>query len=121
MSFTTMSKEKLLKVADKFAVDVPEGATNKEIVKLLEDKEVTYAKYKKIFVDEEESADLDDFRSAPILVKMERKNPTFEAFGYRFTKQHPFVPMSESDAQQIFDHFDGFRIATPSEAQRFYG
>ncbi len=39
--------------------------------------------------------------------------------GYVFTKEHPFIAMSESEAQSIFDTEIGFRPATPKEAQNF--
>ena len=55
-----------------------------------------------------------------VLVKMERSNFSYQTLGYSFTSEHPFVAMSESDAQRIFDTQDGFRLATPREAQEYY-
>jgi hypothetical protein len=40
--------------------------------------------------------------------------------GKTFTKDHPFVAMSQSDAQKIFDKEEGFRLATPTEVKEFY-
>jgi len=51
---------------------------------------------------------------------MERHNPSYQTYGHVFTREHPFVAMSEKDAQLIFDNEDGFRMATPKEIQEFY-
>jgi hypothetical protein len=51
---------------------------------------------------------------------MDRENPSYSTHGYVFTQDHPFIAMSESDAQNIFDNEIGFRPATPREAQEFY-
>jgi hypothetical protein len=51
---------------------------------------------------------------------MTRENHRYDIFGYTFTKEHPFVAMSEEDAQKIFDTEEGFRLATPKEVQDFY-
>jgi hypothetical protein len=51
---------------------------------------------------------------------MERGNHSYQAMGHTFTQEHPFVAMPESDAQGIFDTQQGFRLATPREAQDFY-
>ena len=55
-----------------------------------------------------------------VLVKMERNNHSYETMGAVFTQEHPFVAMSETDAQKIFDTQEGFRLATPREAQEYY-
>lgn len=55
------------------------------------------------------------------LIKMERENPLFEYGKYRFTQEHPFVAMPADAANGILTREDGFRIATPAEAQEYYG
>lgn len=55
-----------------------------------------------------------------VLVKMERQNPYYEVAGKTFTSEHPFVVMTPTEAQAIFDFEDGFRIATPREASEYY-
>ena len=51
---------------------------------------------------------------------MERHNFTYQTYGHSFSKDHPFIAMSEKDAQTIFDNEQGFRMATPKEVQEFY-
>jgi hypothetical protein len=51
---------------------------------------------------------------------MSRQNPTYEIRGYRFTRQHPFVPVTEDDANWILENVEGFSIASPREAKEFY-
>jgi hypothetical protein len=40
--------------------------------------------------------------------------------GVTFTKEHPFVAVSEDIAQEIFDKEEGFRLASPREVQEYY-
>ena len=51
---------------------------------------------------------------------MTRANARYDILKHTFTKDHPFVAMSEDDAQKIFDKEEGFRLATPKEVQDFY-
>jgi hypothetical protein len=51
---------------------------------------------------------------------MTRPNFRYDIMGQTFTKEHPFVAMSSDKAQAIFDKEEGFRPATPKEAQDFY-
>jgi hypothetical protein len=52
---------------------------------------------------------------------MLKANPTYEIRGHRFTRDHPYVAMSEDDAQEIFDMEPrGFAVATPKEVQGYY-
>lgn len=55
-----------------------------------------------------------------ILVKMDRQNSYYEVRGKVFTREHPFVLLSEDEAQAIFDTEWGFRVATPREAAEYY-
>jgi hypothetical protein len=136
MSFETLNNDVLRQVAEEFAVDLGEKDTKKVMVsKLLEDG-ITWEMYKEAFPD---VMDLpDETPDAPVvstpvkeeptlvrqepkvLLKMERENPRFEIRGYVFSKDHPFLPVSEDDANYILSNLDGFRIAMPKEAEDFY-
>lgn len=59
-------------------------------------------------------------RPEDVLVKMDRRNPHYEVNGKVFTKEHPFVVMSEREADQIFMMEEGFRLATGREAAEYY-
>lgn len=56
---------------------------------------------------------------APWLIKMERDNGTFEVGKYRFTREHPYVLVQESDVSKILKE-GGFRQAYPEELSEFY-
>lgn len=60
-----------------------------------------------------------------VLLKMDRKNATFEILGRKFTREQPFQVMSENEAQDIINTAEtmggGFRIASPSEAKSYFG
>jgi len=51
---------------------------------------------------------------------MTRANGTFVIRGYKFTKDHPFLPVREEDAVYLTENIEGFKIANPREAEEFY-
>lgn len=55
-----------------------------------------------------------------ILVKMTRKNGTYETHGLRFTRAHPFKSVPASVAESIISNEDGFVQALPSEVESYY-
>ena len=124
MSLSNLNKKELNKLAK--AADVPlEGSeTNKEIVAKLQENNVSFEFYTKAVLGEdmaEKAAEEQPlFRSSDVLLKMERKNPSFQAYGHVFTREHPYAIVNEETAQQIIDSFEGFRVASPSEARSFY-
>lgn len=132
MSFANLKLSDLKKVADGFGIDFPTKATKNDIILLLEEEGVTYQMYEHFSnADKEEvkqevgqPARLDLTKENSILVKMDRENFSYQigtAQGaITFSKEHPFVALPESVAQQIFDNHQGFRPATPREVQDFY-
>jgi hypothetical protein len=121
MSFARMNRETLLKVADFFDINVDAQDGPKEIRLKLDDAGKTYDMWKR-FNDPDESNVPDGiaFKQSNLLIKMTRQNPTFEVFGYRFTRTSPYRAVPADDAQRIMDMYDGFVIATPSEVKSFY-
>ena len=127
MSFDTMKISELKSLAESFGVDVENVKTKKELIAALSEEGVTYEAYAKFAGAETVELKIDKKKEKEILqpqktilVKMDRMNHSYQAMGYTFTQQHPFVAMSEDDAQRIFDTQTGFRMATPREAQEFY-
>lgn len=127
MSFDTMKISELKKVAQSFGIDLPEKINKQEIILAMQDEGITYAEYAKF--SDTEKVELEQpkkqgkvslEKGKTILVKMDKANPSYTVYGYTFTQQHPFVAMSEDEAQRIFDTEPGFRPATPREAQEFY-
>jgi Holliday junction resolvase len=129
MSFDTLKVAELKVIATDFAVD-SEGLKNKkDIIAALAEEGVTWSVYQStveaIERDTEEIEVLPKFdpkaqAEDTLLVRMTRDNHRYDIHGYTFTKDHPFVAMSEDDAQNIFDTEEGFRLATPKEVQDFY-
>ena len=132
MSFQTLKKELLLQVAEDFAVDVDKDNTKAEIIAALEQDGVTWAMYKQAYPseldqpdaennDEPEGASAEFTPTAKtVLMKMTRGNGTFQIRGYKFTREHPFLPVKEDDANYILENVEGFKIASPKEAEDFY-
>ena len=132
MSFETLKISELKKIAEDFAVDAEGLKTKADIVAALAEEGVTWSVYnstiKKI---EEESEDMsveilpkfDPKAAQPentVLVRMTRENFRFDIMGVTFTKEHPFVAVTEDIAQEIFDKEEGFRLASPREVQEYY-
>ena len=133
MSFDTMKVSDLRKVAESFGVEV-EGediakASKVQIIGALAEEGISYDMYEKFTEAEKPETEKQMkvekqpklTRENSILVRMDRANPSFSIGRYTFTQEHPFIAMSEKDAQYIFDTQDGFRPATPREAAEFYG
>jgi hypothetical protein len=127
MSFTDLKISDLRKVADTFGVDAKEAKTKNEIVALLEEEGISYQMYDKLSGAEKVEVKVTERKEKKILkkeesvlVKMERSNHSYQIGDYTFSQEHPFVVMSESDAQRVFDTQNGFRLATPREAQEYY-
>jgi hypothetical protein len=130
MSFTDLKISELRKVADTFAVDTAGTKTKQEIIALLEEEGINYQMYTKFNSSEKQDIQVPEIEKKKrekkvntedsVLVKMERMNHSYQANGYTFSQEHPFVTMPESDAQRIFDTQAGFRLATPREAQEYY-
>lgn len=132
MSFETLKVPELKKIAEDFAVDTS-GLKNKaDVIAALAEEGVTWSVYnstiKKI---EEEMEDMsvellpkfDPKAPQPentVLVRMTRENFRYDIMGVTFTKEHPFVAVTEETAQEIFDKEEGFRLASPREVQEYY-
>ena len=130
MSFETLKVSELKQIADDFGVDI-EGLKGKaNIIAAMADEGVTWSLYAKSNKEVAEAAE--EIETLPkfdpkkkveqdeVLVRMTRQNARYDIQGFTFTREHPFVAMSNSKAQSIFDKEDGFRIATPKEVQDFY-
>ena len=130
MSFETLKLAELKKVAEDFGVDLENVKSKTDVIAALAEEGVTWAVYSKTLKDiddaEEEIEVLPRFDvkkkqgKDEVLVRMTRANHRYDTMGYTFTRSHPFAAMSEDTAQEIFDKEDGFRLATPKEAQDFY-
>ena len=116
----------LREIAEAFAVDLDGVSKKADILARLEEEGVT----DEVLGEFEEVEQVDESPVAPtkkapegpqVLVKMTKSNPTYEIRGHRFTTAHPFVAMSEEDAQDLFDlEPRGFAIATPNEVKEYY-
>lgn len=130
-----MKVEELKQVAEGFGVDLDDAKNKAEILAVLLEEGVTFDMYNKFIEAEREEVEVQEeteevVKQKPqdlkkqskdkVLVKMERHNPSYQTYGHTFTREHPFIAMSEKDAQLIFDNEDGFRMATPKEVQDFY-
>jgi hypothetical protein len=132
MSFDTLKVAELKKIAEDFGVEV-DGLKNKaDVIAALAEEGVTWFVYEKTTKKLEEDAEdvsvevlpkFDPKKEQPkdsVLVRMTRANFRYDIMGFTFTKEHPFVAMTAEQAQSIFDKEEGFRLATPAEAQDFY-
>lgn len=126
MSFDTMKVAELKSVAEYFGVDL-EGVSGKSaIVAALDEDGITYDMYNKFLNAESAEAEVAPRKEKKVvdgptvLVRMDRGNPMYEINGHVFTREHPYVAMSETDAEFIFSTQEGFRMATPNEVRDYY-
>jgi len=134
MAFADMRLAELRDVCEKFGVEYEPGANKKDLLNLLEVDGVDFATWEKLYSPNPEAisnnkAKADDKTrvmaatqrfSGQTVLKMTRKNPTFEVNGKFFTRDHPFVAMTEQEAQEIIDLVDGFQVASPREVEEYY-
>ena len=129
MSFSNLKLDERRKVADTFAVEHETAKNKADLIALLAEEGVSFDMYNKFTEAEKVEAEVDDrpVAKAPealsvgqVLVKMERMNPRYDVNEFTFTQDNPFIVMTEKKAQEIFDTQQGFRLATPKEAQEFY-
>ena len=129
MSFDTLKVAELKIVAEDFAVDTEGLKNKKDIIAALSEEGVSWSVYQKTKQEVEDNTEeieiIPRFDPKKIdkdstLVRMTRGNMRYDIHGYTFTQDHPFVAMTEEDAQIIFDTEEGFRLATPKEVQDFY-
>lgn len=133
MSFETLKVAELRTIAEDFAVDTDGLKSKADIIASLAEEGVTWSVYQKTIKDIEDAAEefakteeiLPRFNpdaqpEDTVLVRMTRDNFRYDIIGFTFTKEHPFIAMTEEDAQQIFDKEEGFRLATPKEVQEYY-
>lgn len=126
MSFESMKVTELRNVAESFGLELEPKSSKEAVLLSLEEEGISYEMYEAFVGAEKEEekvikAEKPKLVKEPtLLVRMERANPSFSVGRYVFTQEHPFVAMSEKDAQYIFDTQNGFRPATPREVQEFY-
>lgn len=129
MSFSNMKVSELREVAEYFAADLDGNtkASKPVILAALEEEGITYEMYEKFLNADKAEVEIEVKKPKKpvntdnlILVKMERENARYEVNGYLFTRDHPYVAMSEDDAEFIFATQEGFKMATPREIQEYY-
>ncbi|HET8689027.1 MAG TPA: hypothetical protein VFM18_20650 [Methanosarcina sp.] len=132
MSFDTLKVAELKDAAAEFAVDLDGVVGKQAIIAALAENGVEFSDYEALVARRATPVDstvlpepkpvVSKTRTADtVLVKMTRANPRYDAAGFTFTRQHPFVAMTLDQAQELFDlEPEGFTIATPREVQEFY-
>ncbi len=127
MSLQTLKINELKTVAEEYGVNISEAKNKAEILAILAEEGVTDELLDNLAkVEKEEIEPLRPYVSKTetvgemTFVKMERDNRSYEAGGYEFTRENPFVSMPMSIAIDIFQNEKGFRLATPEEVKEYY-
>ena len=55
------------------------------------------------------------------LVKMTRRNASYEIRGHKYTQDQPFNLVNDEDATYLVEYDKGFSMASPSELKAFFG
>lgn len=141
MSFNSLKKDELAKVAEFFVVDVeaadPEkGPSKKELLAALAagDDPVTWDQYKEVYLEANPEVEEKQTPLAPsvpvanpapqedsVPIRYIGNNGTLEVVGYTFTQAHPFASVPAPVAEYLVLKVEGFRMALPSEVADYYG
>lgn len=132
MSLDRLKVDELKAALDYFGVDYEEKDKKPDLLRRLDEDGVDWKMYKASELYKGDDDEDEPEKTAPVeeekpaapekntLVKMTRANPTYQVRGYTFTKQHPFVPVTEDEADWIVGNIPGFAIATPKEVREYY-
>ncbi len=121
-----MKIKELREVGEYFGVELEGLKTKNEVISVLTEEGISYEMYSKFLGAEKAEVDVPAPKASKkagdnaVLVRMDRENPAYEINGYKFTREHPYIAMSQEDADFIFDTQIGFRMATPREVQEYY-
>ncbi len=121
-----MKIKELREVGEYFGVELEGLKTKNEVISVLTEEGISYEMYSKFLGAEKAEVDVPAPKANKkagdnaVLVRMDRENPAYEINGYKFTREHPYIAMSQEDADFIFDTQIGFRMATPREVQEYY-
>jgi hypothetical protein len=136
-AFSDYTNRELIKIAEEFAVEVNPAATKAEIVARLAEDGVEFSLYKTLH-PEEFGGVVDVVEAEPVVVttttvvqpvvpvadkvllKMTRKNATYESRGAKFTRENPFALVNEEDAEYLVNVIGGFQPALKMEAANYY-
>jgi len=140
-----LKKFQLIDAGEWFGVDgVEEAGNNQDRVALLVEDGVTWDLYeeerkirnldknhelivegeeeKEVIITDEPAAAPEEDEGDVVLIKMERRNFSFEHKGrslYKFTRDHPYQLVNADDEQTLIN-MGGFRSATQNEVKEFY-
>jgi hypothetical protein len=133
MSFESVKVGALRQIAVSYGLDEIESKTKtkKALVEWLDEEGVTEELHdsltKNAKPEEDEDEPVRQTPSAPVkgedlvLIKMNRDNFYFEAIGrHVFTKDHPYMAVPRTDANEIFRLEEGFVLATDAEVKEYY-
>lgn len=128
--FSKLKVAELQKIAEDFGADVQPNAKKADLLAAIEAEGVTWELYSMLNPPAEDETEPEEEKAATkakpkaaekiVLLKMQRANFSYEIEGYRFTREHPFVPVTEEKANFILRTEEGFYLATPEEVERYY-
>lgn len=127
-NFNELSRQQLTEAAERFGIHVDNRYNNKTLAAKLIEAGITIDQIQGAqeilgITEEAPSGALDQFQTdteSRVVVKMDRPNRSFSIMGHKFTADHPYVVMDLDDAHTVCELAEGFRIAHPTEAAKFY-
>ena len=72
--------------------------------------------------EDSEDGDTEDVEDTQnkVLVKMNRKNTIYEAYGVRFTQEAPLQLMNPEDASALLENVEGFARVSARDASQYF-
>ena len=135
--FMETTRNNLNRIADVFGVDISNAKNKIDVAEAIVADGVTWKMWREHGGEQEETKpviedepkeegdepvkkDAAESFEKTVLVKMVRANGTFETHGLRFSKAHPYLPVTQTVADELITKVGGFRIATTEEVKNYY-
>lgn len=114
MSFKLKNKGELIQIGNEYDLMLLPEDSKEEMLNELEKEGVTFEGWTAKV--EKQQAD----RAEMLLIRMDRANASYNIFDVTFTQDHPYAILNREQADHLLDQEEGFRLASPSEAEKYY-
>ena len=128
-SLSQRNEKELLEIFASFDIPAPDpkDTTVEDLRTILKEKGIDNKALRawedkqdnKLDIEEYDGKNPEDTKG-DVIVGMRRKNAFFEYRGHKFTRDRPYVPMSQEDAYALIQRYDGFYQASREEVKRYY-
>lgn len=119
---TSRNKEELIALHGELNLQLPDDPkpTNADLITNLKNKGVTNQKLKALNKKRESENSPKSLVNSQVVVAMDRSNASFTFGKHTFSRLRKYVPMPETEANELISRYDGFRKASREEVENYY-